>query len=379
MSNRNHNVVSIRRENGITIVGKSPAMTRVVDLIDKFASADSTVLIIGPTGTGKELVAKSIHSLSARWKGPFVPVNCAALPSPLIEGELFGWTKGSFTGALADRVGPFETAKGGTIFLDEIGDMSLTAQAKLLRPLQERSIRRLGENIDRPIDCRVIAATNKDLEAACKAGTFREDLYYRLAVAPIYLPSLSKRIEDIPTLVDHFLEKITLWKLEGGRSVPRISDEAMDAIMSYPFPGNVRELENLIEKAILLSDQEVIRIADLPEILREGLKEDDQAAPNSRCIPDSRLLDAIRAPGKARKPIEEDIARFLEKTGGSEFSRKRFEHFLRNRGRRDMDLSCYATAGRYLRALVEKGVLKHNGGKANKSRFRVSEVYLMEG
>jgi transcriptional regulator with GAF, ATPase, and Fis domain len=375
----NRNVTSLSPGRRISLIGNSPAITRVVDLIERSAPANANVLIHGPTGTGKELVARSIHDLSGRMEGPFIPVNCAALPENLIESELFGHVKGAFTGAVADRKGFFEAAQGGTIFLDEIGDLPLTAQVKLLRPLQERSIHRVGENLERPIDCRVVAATNKDLEAACKDGTFREDLYYRLKIVKIYVPPLSERKEDIPLLINHFLTKIPVRMYSPGHPTLRISAEAMDAIMRYSFPGNVRELENAIESAIPLSDGKLIRVEDLPETIRGEVKEDSPVG-NPRCMPSSRLLEALKEilPRSIRIVKVEDLARFLSETGGRWFRRKDFEDFLRERGGRDIHKSTYGTAGRYLRAMTMKGVLGHNGGKANKSRFRVLEVYLVE-
>ncbi len=375
---------------GIYLIGKSPAITHVMDYIEKFAKADSNVLIRGHSGTGKEVVAKLLHNLSGRSRGPFVALNCAALPDTLVESELFGWKKGSFTHASEDRMGRFEAAKGGTIFLDEIGDMPLAVQVKLLRPLQERSIQRLGENQDRPIDCRVIAATSRDLEKACENGTFREDLYYRLAVAIIKVPPLSERTEDIPLLVDHFLEKLTLRMYGPGRPAPRISDEAMDAVMRYSFPGNIRELENALERSILLSDGKLIGVENLPDTIREGARK--IAVVNPHCRPSARLLEALEAlfsgsagprrnlrqPGSIRVVKVEDIALYLSETEGHEFSRKDFELFLRRRGRHDMTMSAYATAGRYLHALIEAGVLKHNAEKSNRRRFRLMEDCLAD-
>ncbi len=372
------------------LIGESPAITEVKELIGKIAPADTNVLILGETGTGKEIVANSIHHQSRRSRGPFVAVNCPALAVTVIDSELFGHKKGSFTGALTDRMGRFEFANGGTIFLDEIGDLPLPMQAKLLRSLEEREIQRVGENHNRPFDCRVVAATNVDLETACRKGTFREDLYYRLAVTKIRLPRLRDHIEDIPLLVDHFLGKLAQEKYGAPFSKPRISDEAMDAIISYSFPGNVRELRDSIRGAIVISAGKTISLEDLPENIRQGF-EGNSAAPAPRSRPSARLFEALEKclsrdaglPGNIRpKSIRtvkiEDIARFLSGTGGREFSRKEFELFLRRQRSNGINKSAYATAGRYLRAMVEKGVIEHNGGKANKSRFRVSEDYLLE-
>ncbi|MEM5788753.1 MAG: sigma-54 dependent transcriptional regulator [Syntrophobacteraceae bacterium] len=374
------------RNNGIgfTLIGNTSAMTSVMNLTRRFAAANCNVLLLGPSGTGKELVARAIHHFSGR-SGPFIPVNIAALPNHLVESELFGSKKGSFTGSMVDRIGRFESAHGGTIFLDEIGDIPMALQVKLLRTLQERTIQRLGENHDRPIDCRMVAATNKDLKTACKEGNFREDLYHRLAVAVIDLPPLRERTEDIPLLVDHFLEKLTP-RLRPELSVPVMSNEAMDAIRGYSFPGNVRELENAISRTILLCDEELIRVEHLPENIREGVKQNSPRG-NHHLVHYSWLLERITTAllshdaGPRRSIRTEklaDIARYLSETEGSEFSRKDFEVVLRRRARHDMGRSAYATAGRYLRALIEKGVLVHNGGKANQSRFRLSEDCLLE-
>ncbi len=386
---KDQNVIPLFRGMDVSLIGNSPAMTCVMDFTKKFARSDSIVLILGPSGTGKELVAKLIHCFSKRSGGPFVPVNCGALPQTLIESELFGSTIGAFSGA-TNRIGRFEAAKGGTIFLDEIGDMPLAAQVKLLRTLQERSIQRLGDNLDRPVDCRVVAATNKDLETACKDGTFRIDLFHRLAVGIIELSPLSERSEDIPLLVDHLLRKLTLRNYGQGHPAFRISDKAMNVIMSYPFPGNVRELENMIERAILLSDGKLIDVENLPETVRRGVKVSvAPTGPDHVLFP--RLLEALKAPtsqdagsqrNKWSKSIRtvkvEDIAWYLAETGGREFSRKDFEVLLRRRGSHGMDKNTYATAGRYLRAMIEKGVINHNGGKANRSRFRVSDTFFLE-
>lgn len=243
------------------IVGRSPAMQRVFQIIERVAPTNTTVLISGRTGTGKELVARAIHYNSPRASGPFVDINCGALPEHLVEAELFGHQKGAFTGATETRKGLFEVADGGTLFLDEVQALKPELQAKLLRALQERTIRRVGgrENIE--VDVRIIAATNQDIAEAVRKGEFREDLYYRLNVVHIYLPELRERREDIPLLIEHFLEK---YARENGQEPKRFSNEAMRLLMSYDWPGNVRELQNAIEHALTLSSGPVLTIADLP-------------------------------------------------------------------------------------------------------------------
>ncbi len=230
------------------IIGKSKRMEEVYEAIDTVSRTRSTVLLRGETGTGKELVAHAIHYNSHRAKGPFIKVSCAALPETLLESELFGYEKGAFTGAAARKLGRFEMADGGTLFLDEIGDISASTQIKLLRALQEREFERVGGTETIRIDVRVIAATNRDLEKAIQEKQFREDLYYRLNVVPILLPSLRERREDIPLLVSHFLKKAGL---ENGKKVKYVSDAAMEYLMNYNWPGNIRELENAVERAVI--------------------------------------------------------------------------------------------------------------------------------
>lgn len=231
------------------IIGESKRMSDVFASIQLVSETKATVMLRGESGTGKELVAHAIHYSSGRSDGPFIKVSCAALPDTLLESELFGYEKGAFTGALTSKIGRFEMANGGTVFLDEIGDIPLTTQVKLLRVLQEKEFERLGGTQTIRIDFRLITATNKDLEAEVKAGRFREDLYYRLNVIPIFLPSLRERCEDIPLLVNHFLQ---IANRENRKNVKYISQEAMDYLMNYSWPGNVRELENAVERAVIL-------------------------------------------------------------------------------------------------------------------------------
>jgi DNA-binding NtrC family response regulator len=247
------------------IIGQSVQMLEIFELVRNVADSDSTILIYGESGTGKELVAKAIHYQSPRGEKPFVPINCAAIPSELLESELFGYEKGAFTGAHRTKIGRFEYANAGTLFLDEIGEMSPHLQAKLLRVLQDKTIERLGGVRPIPVDVRIVAATNQDLEKAMEEGKFREDLYYRLSVIPIHIPPLRERKEDIPLLVDHFLAK---FNREKKREVEGISPEAMELLMQYPWPGNVRELENLIERLVVLKRRGIIRPEDLPDKFR---------------------------------------------------------------------------------------------------------------
>ncbi len=249
------------------IVGTSNKMTEVFQMIERIAPTDITVLIRGESGTGKELVANAIHFNSPRATKPFLKLNCAALPDTLIESELFGHEKGAFTGATERRMGRFERADGGTLFLDEIGTLNLAAQAKLLRILQEREFERIGGNRTYRVDIRIIAATSKDLERSIEEGTFREDLYYRLNVFPIFMPPLRERTTDVLLLADYFVEK---FNQKHKKDVRRISTPAIDMLMQYHWPGNVRELENCIERAVLLCIDRVIHSYHLPPTLQTG-------------------------------------------------------------------------------------------------------------
>ncbi|MDO8519944.1 MAG: sigma-54 dependent transcriptional regulator, partial [Deltaproteobacteria bacterium] len=244
-----------------SIIGMSPKIKAVFEMIRNVAGSDSTVLIQGESGTGKELIAKAIHRNGPRQKGPFVVINSAALPDTLLESELFGYTKGSFTGAATDKMGLFEAASGGTVFLDEIGDIPLSTQVKLLRVLQEGEIRPVGATESRHVDVRVVTATNKDLAKLVREGKFREDLYYRLNVIAIHLPTLRERTEDIPILAYHFLKTISA---RMGKEVTKISVDALQAMQNYGWPGNIRELENIIERAIVLANGDGISAKNLP-------------------------------------------------------------------------------------------------------------------
>jgi len=248
------------------IIGNSAGMQEVFKMIERVADTDSTVLILGESGTGKELVAKALHFNSRRQFAAFVPINCSALPENLLESELFGHRRGSFTGAISDKKGLFQEADGGTILLDEIGSMSPMLQSRLLRVLQEREVRRVGDNIPVYVNVRVVAATNEPLEKRVKEGTFREDLYYRLNVIPIQLPPLRDRCDDIPLLVAHFLRE----KIHPRTGQPfQVTRQVMDAFCAHDWPGNVRELENAIERACALCEDNLLRVADLPPVFRQ--------------------------------------------------------------------------------------------------------------
>ncbi|GLI10432.1 acetoacetate metabolism regulatory protein AtoC [Paenibacillus tyrfis] len=243
------------------LIGHSSQMQNVFSLIDKVKNIDSSVLIMGESGTGKELVARAIHFAGDRQKQVFSTINCAAIPANLIESELFGYEKGAFTGAVARKTGIFETANGGTLFLDEIGELDIGLQSKLLRVLQEKAIMRIGGQKEIAIDVRIIAATNRDLKKEIQQGKFREDLYYRLNVIPILLPPLRERQEDIPSLIQHFINKINE---RMSKQIKGIEPDAVQLLLDYPFPGNVRELQNIIERSIALADGDRVTVGDLP-------------------------------------------------------------------------------------------------------------------
>ena len=253
------------------LIGESPSIRVVFDLIEKAADSDSTVILTGESGTGKELIARALHHNSGRAAKPFVPVNCSAIPHDLLESELFGHEKGAFTGAINSRIGRLETADGGTVFLDEIGDMPPSLQVKLLRVLAEQEIDRVGGTKPIKIDVRVIAATHRNLETAIQNGKFREDLFYRLNVIPIAIPPLRDRKSDIPILVHHYLNHFNQLK---GKSISGISDPAVQILCQYPWPGNIRELANFMERMVVLSTNNHLTPRDLPEkVLGEVPKE----------------------------------------------------------------------------------------------------------
>lgn len=287
------------------IIGRSPRMRELFGLLRKVMETSSTVLVMGESGTGKELAARAIHSGSTRNSKPFVAVNCGAIPENLIESELFGHVRGAFTGAVGEHPGLFEQANGGTVFLDEIGELPLAMQTRLLRVLQEREVRRVGGNSIRKVDVRVVAASNRDLEELVKSGSFREDLYYRINVFQIVMPPLRERIEDIPLLVEHMLQKYgSVSKCSG------ISSEALKALMNYSFPGNVRELENIIERALVLNSDR-ITIDTLPHAVQGGVQRFDCLG--SLDIPDNgfdleTMLENLE---------KQYLMKALEKSGGN--------------------------------------------------------------
>ena len=279
------------------IVGNSEAIKGLIEVVKKVAETDSTVLITGESGTGKSLIAKAIHFLSNRKNSPFVTINCAAIPETLLEAELFGYEKGAFTGAHSSRKGKFELADGGTIFLDEIGDMPLALQAKILRVLQDREIEPLGSEKVVKVDVRIIAATNRDLYELVKEGKFREDLFYRLSVIPIHVPPLRERRDDIPLLVEHFLR---VYNGKYGKNL-RVSPDAMEVFIEYDWPGNIRELENTIERLVVMNDR-VVKATDLPPHI---------LAFRRRSIGENY----VSLPEKIRETEVERIVEALERTG----------------------------------------------------------------
>ena len=283
------------------IIGTSPRMQEIYNLIAKIADTDSTILIQGESGTGKELVARALHFNSSREHQPFVAINCSALPENLLESELFGHKKGAFTGAVQDKIGLFEEAQGGTIFLDEVNSMAQALQTKLLRVLQERQIRRVGETKSMPINVRVLAATNESLLDKTREGNFREDLYYRLAVIPIEMPALRERLEDIPLLVNHFVQKNAD---HTGAEPKKVDPKSLEVLARYRWPGNVRELENAIERACALCEEGIIRSSDLPpHVVRSAANFGSEDKPSG--LPIGQTLDEY---------IREQERRYIEET-----------------------------------------------------------------
>jgi two-component system, NtrC family, response regulator PilR len=299
----------LKQKHGLdSMLGTSPRMLELFEHIKSVASTNSTVLITGESGTGKELAARAIHVRSPRANEQFVSINCGAVPETLLESELFGHMKGSFTGATASHKGLFEVAHKGTIFLDEIGEMSPTMQVKLLRVLQEKRIRPIGSTEELEVDVRILAATNRDLELGVKESTFREDLYYRLAVIPIHLPPLRERREDIPLLAEHFLEKA---RRSSRKTITKIADDAVERLKAYDWPGNVRELENVIERAMALETANVILVERLPDKVREERRPEAAVPPASEeeIFPDAGVDFGDRVASLERKLLTEAMTR----------------------------------------------------------------------
>ena len=293
------------------LIGSSPAMEGVYSLIEKVAPTDVNVLLTGESGTGKEMVAREIHARSRNTSGPFVGVNCAAMPGELIESELFGHEKGAFTGAAGRRVGKFEAATGGTLFLDEIGDMSLATQAKVLRAIEEKTFERLGSNTTLHTEARIVSATNKPLETEVEEGRFREDLFYRLCVVRVNLPPLRERKSDIPALAQSFCERFSLaYK----RSALKMSKDALKVLLEYDWPGNARQLRNCIERAVVLTDSEEITVDSLPEEILSVRRPSRSAPESSEGITVSKSLD-FRS---AKKEFERQYVEYsLDQAGGN--------------------------------------------------------------
>jgi DNA-binding NtrC family response regulator len=321
------------------IIGISPPMQNVFRTMAKVARVNAGVLITGESGTGKELVARAVHRRSERSRGPFIAVNCSAIPATLVESEFFGHERGAFTDARDARAGSFEQAHGGTLFLDEIGDLALEAQAKLLRALQERTITRVGGRGAKEVDVRVIAATNKDLEAEVKAGAFREDLYWRLNIVPVHLPPLRERSEDLPLLFDHFLNR---FNRELGLNVKGIAPEARSLLMDYHWSGNVREMENTLCRAMILCEGEILQVEDLPARVTGSLAEAAPDLPSD--LHDLPLAEAVQ---QATERLEKVmiLARLAEHRGSRTataeslgVSRKTLFNKMRSYGLGDEDL-----------------------------------------
>lgn len=365
------------------IVGFSKPMLEINKLIERIAPSDTTVLILGETGTGKELIARAIHMNSQRKNGPFVTVNSSALSENLFESELFGHVKGAFTGAVTDKKGRFELADGGSLLLDEIGDLLPSFQVKLLRILQEREFQRIGGTKTFKVDVRILAATNKKLEQEVQEGRFREDLFYRLNVIKIVVPPLRDRKEDIPVLFDHFKAK---YAYKNTKTITGISNRAMAALRAFSYPGNVRQLENIIQRAVVLARGKKIMLKDFSEEVMHGLNPYERTEVNA-CVKKDKLLKelnqitvtkhhGVSAPWHSTLKCVtiEKIFEFLQSMECQWFSRKEFARFLRNSSKYDRNK--YKTSGNYLKILKENRICIHNGKKANKSECRLAERFI---
>ena len=323
------------------IIGESSQLQDVFKIIDKVADTPATVLITGESGTGKELIASALHGASSRRDKPFIKINCAAIPHTLLESELFGYERGAFTGAVTSKPGRFELADGGTLFLDEIGEIPVEMQVKLLRALQEGEFERVGGIKTTRVDVRLIAATNRDLQAEIDAGRFRKDLYYRLAVVPLVLPALRERRGDIPMLATHFVEK---YNRKLNKKIEGLTEDALAVLQAYHWPGNIRELENLIERVLLLADGPSITARDLPEPVRQASAPPPAtpAAPSEVPTAEGGLKDIVRM--KAAELEKDLITKALDETGGNvtraakllQISRKSLQTKMKEFGLRDM-------------------------------------------
>ena len=365
-----------------TPVFKSESMRNVFETVRKVAPTDAPVLIFGESGVGKELVAWAIHRRSQRKDRPFVAINGSTFAENLAESELFGHEKGAFTGAMKDKKGRFELADGGTIFLDEIGELPPSFQVKLLRVLQEREFERVGGTKTIKVNSRILAATNKDLDAGVKHGWFREDLYFRLNVVAIVVPPLRERRADIPPLIDHFIAK---YARENDRVIRGISKHCRQMLLRYDYPGNVRELENIIRHAVIFTESPLLDVRDLPKGPVSGFKPHLNAG-SYVSVETESLLEALKQVTIVTQKGHEklwykslrcifihDIHRFLVEQGNKWFSRKLFEEFLRTCS--GTDRSKYKTAGVYLGILKDNHILKHNHRKANASKYCLANFY----
>ena len=334
------------------MAGNSTAMQQVRSLVEKVARSMAPVLVAGESGTGKELVARAIHEVSVRGAMPFVPVNCSAIPEQLLEAEFFGYRKGAFTGANDDREGFFQAASGGTLFLDEIGDLPLSMQSKLLRAIQERSVRPVGAVTEQPVDVRLLSATHKDLGAEVLAGQFRQDLYYRLNVIQIRVPPLRERLEDLKGISERVLERLA--RDAGVWPAPRLTRDALVHLSRYPFPGNVRELENMLHRAVALSGGEELDVYDLD--LPESVFTDSAAQELDRLPTEANVAERALAPAlPAEEPLPKDLARYLDDVE-REILVRALEHHRYNRTAAGISLGLSLRQMRYRMARLNVNV-----------------------
>jgi DNA-binding NtrC family response regulator len=344
------------------LVGRSDRIREIYSILERIAPTDASIIIGGETGTGKEVVARTVHQQSRRREGPFIVFDCGAIPENLIESELFGHEKGSFTGATNTRQGVFEMANGGTVFLDELGELAIDLQPKLLRVLEQREVRRVGGSGTRKVDVRIVAATNRDLEKEVRAGRFREDLFYRLNVVRVQLPSLRERKEDIPLLVQHFLQSGNFNKTrEGERKVRNVSRDAMDRILAHAWPGNVRELHNVVERAVSFADTDTIETQDLPDHVGFTRSSDPDVG-----LQIAQLAPSAQAPVAAGSTatVPEGTFKDAKEKWVSSFERDYIAHLLQKNGNNISHAAREAEIDRkYFRKLMKKyGLHDPNGG-----------------